>query len=87
MKTQKSAKEKAELLKKNQIDYKKIGKRIKELRIEAGYTSLEDFAHEHEIPRAQYGRYEQGVNMKFSSLLPIIRAHRITMQDFFAGIE
>lgn len=87
MKTQKSAKEKADLLKKNQTDYKKIGKRIKALRIEAGYSALEDFAHEHEIPRAQYGRYEQGVNMKFSSLLPILRVHKLSMQEFFAGIE
>lgn len=87
MKAQKSAKEKAELLKKNYADYKKIGKRIKALRIEAGYSALEDFAHEHDIPRAQYGRYEQGVNMKFSSLLPILRAHNLTLQEFFAGME
>lgn len=87
MKTQKSAKEKADLLKKNQTDYKKIGKRIKALRVEAGYSALEDFAHEYDIPRAQYGRYEQGVNMKFSSLLPILRAHGLTLQEFFAGIE
>jgi len=86
MKTKKTAKEKAELLNKNKVEYKKIGNRIKELRIKAGYTALEDFAHENEIPRALYGRYEQGVNMQVSSLLTIIRAHNITIQEFFAGL-
>ncbi len=39
---------------------KKLGKRIKTLRIKEGHTSYEYFAYEHDIPRAQFGRYEQG---------------------------
>jgi hypothetical protein len=50
----------------NQEDFikkqqEKLGKRFRELRIAKGYTNYEQFAFEHRIPRAQYGRYENGV--------------------------
>ncbi len=38
----------------------KLGKRIKQIRIAKGYSSYEYFAYEHNISRAQYGRYEKG---------------------------
>jgi transcriptional regulator with XRE-family HTH domain len=62
----------------------KLGKRIKDLRIKAGYTSYEYFAYEHEIPRAQFGRYEQGQDLRFSSLVKIINAFGMTMTEFFS---
>ena len=64
---------------------KKIGSRIKQLRLKAGYTSAEKFAYEHEISRAQYARYERGVDMQISSLLKITTAHNITLLEFFKG--
>ena len=67
---------------------KKLGKRIKELRIAKGYSSYEYFAYEHNISRAQYGRYEKGEDLRFSSLAKVINALGITMKDFFAeGFE
>jgi len=67
---------------------KKLGKRIKELRIAKGYSSYEYFAYEHNISRAQYGRYEKGEDLRFSSLSKVITALGITMKDFFAeGFE
>lgn len=67
---------------------KKLGKRIKELRIAKGYSSYEYFAYEHNISRAQYGRYEKGEDLRFSSLAKIINALGITMKDFFSeGFE
>ncbi|MFP3591941.1 helix-turn-helix domain-containing protein [Chryseobacterium sp. SIMBA_038] len=66
----------------------KLGKRIKELRIAKGYSSYEYFAYEHNISRAQYGRYEKGEDLRFSSLAKVINALGITMKDFFAeGFE
>lgn len=62
----------------------KLGKRIKSLRIKAGYTSYEYFAYEHEIPRAQFGRYEQGQDLRFSSLIKLINAFGMTMTEFFS---
>lgn len=66
------------------IDLKKLGARIKALRIEKGYTNYEYFAFENDIPRAQYGRYERGEDLRFSSLLKIIRAFKMTPKEFFS---
>jgi len=60
-----------------------IGKRLRELRIDAGYTSQESFAYDAGIPRAQYGRYEAGTNITIISLNKIIRFHKLSMEEFF----
>lgn len=67
--------------------YEKIGKRIKELRLKAGYTAADKFAYENEIGRSQYAAWEKGQDMKTSSILKIAKAHRITLNDFFSGIK
>lgn len=87
MKTKRGAKGKASKLDNDQLLYEKIGKRIKALRLAAGYTNAEKFAFEHEITRSQYANWEKGQDMKVSSLNRIAQAHGITIQDFFAGIE
>ncbi|MFB6455891.1 helix-turn-helix domain-containing protein [Chitinophaga sp. Hz27] len=61
----------------------KLGARIKELRIKAGYKNYEVFAYENNIPRAQYGRYEQGKDLRFSSLVKVVSAFGMTMEEFF----
>lgn len=67
---------------------KKLGNRIKELRIKAGYTSYEFFAYDHNIPRAQWGRYENGQDLKFSSLLKVVEAFDMSLSEFFGeGFE
>jgi transcriptional regulator with XRE-family HTH domain len=63
-----------------------IGKRIRELRIKAGYTSQENFAYEADIPRAQYGRYESGSNITIKSLYKILIFHKISLGEFFEGL-
>jgi transcriptional regulator with XRE-family HTH domain len=62
----------------------KLGKRIKELRLEQGHTSYEYFAYENNIPRAQFGRYEQGEDLRYSSLLRVVKAFGLTMEEFFS---
>ncbi len=62
----------------------KLAKRIKELRIAKGYSSYEYFAYDHNISRAQYGRYEKGEDLRFSTLAKIINALGISMKDFFS---
>ena len=65
-----------------------LGKRIKELRLKQGFTNYEYFAYEHNIPRAQYGRYEKGEDLKYSSLLKVVKALGLTMEEFFSeGFE
>ena len=64
----------------------KIGAKIKKLRIEAGYTSYEDFAWENELNRVQYWRMEKGSNFTINSLLKILDVHRLTLEEFFAEL-
>ena len=66
------------------LDQKKLGKRIKELRIEKGYSNYENFAFEHDIPRAQFGRYENGEDLRFTSLIKVLKALDISLKDFFS---
>lgn len=61
----------------------KLGNRIKALRIQAGYTSYEFFAYDHNISRAQWGRYENGQDLKFSSLVKVVDAFNMTLSEFF----
>lgn len=69
-------------------DIKKLANRIRELRQEKGYSNYESFAYENNLPRAQYGRYEKGEDLKYSSLLKVIRALGVTPKDFFSeGFE
>ena len=63
---------------------KNLGKRIKELRIKAGYSSYEYIAYDNNISRAQFGRYEQGHDLRFSSLIKVLSAHGVTPKEFFS---
>ena len=65
----------------------RIAEKLERLRIEKGFTSYENFAIEYGISRMQYWRMEKGTNFTFESLLKILDAHKITLEDFFKGIE
>jgi transcriptional regulator with XRE-family HTH domain len=62
----------------------KLGARIRELRKKKGYDNYEHFAYDHNISRAQYGRYEKGQDIRFTSLLKLINAFEITLEEFFS---
>ena len=65
-------------------EVKKLAKRIKSLRIAKGYSSYETFAFENGIHRAQYGRYETGTDIQYTSLLRIAKAFDMTLEEFFS---
>jgi len=74
------------MAKKNEYTEKQLqnlGNRLRELRIEKGFTNYEQFAFEHSLPRAQYGRYEQGQDLRFTSLLKVLKALDISLVEFF----
>ena len=74
------------MAKKNEYTEKQLqnlGNRLRELRIEKGFTNYEQFAFEHSLPRAQYGRYEQGQDLRFTSLLKVLTALDISFVEFF----
>jgi transcriptional regulator with XRE-family HTH domain len=65
-----------------------LAKRIKSLRISKGYTSYEYFAYDHGFSRSQFGRYEKGEDIRFSSLIKLIEAFEMTPEEFFSeGFE
>lgn len=65
-------------------ELEKLGRRIRSIRIAKGYTNHEYFAYEHNISRAQYGRYERGEDLRYSSLVKIIRAFDMSIEEFFS---
>ena len=60
-----------------------FGNKLRELRIARGFSNYEQFAFEHNLPRAQYGRYEQGQDLRFSSLLKVLKALDVSLEEFF----
>ncbi|MEW2920413.1 helix-turn-helix transcriptional regulator [Muricauda sp. ANG21] len=65
-------------------EIKKLAERIKSLRLQKGYSSYEGFANDHGIHRAQFGRYETGTDMQYTSLLKIAQAFDMTLDEFFS---
>ena len=65
-------------------DLAKFAERLKELRLKKGYSNYENFAYEIGIARAQYGRYEKGEDLRYSTLIKIIKALGITPKEFFS---
>ncbi|HEY4324005.1 MAG TPA: XRE family transcriptional regulator [Mucilaginibacter sp.] len=63
---------------------KKLGNRIKTLRMKAGYHHYEKFAGQHDIGRILLRRAELGGNVKYNSLLKIIQALGVTPAEFFS---
>lgn len=65
-------------------ELERLGKRIRELRIKKGYSNYEYFAYDHNIARAQFGRYETGEDLRYSSLLRVVKALGVTLEEFFS---
>lgn len=61
-----------------------LGDKIRSLRKQKGYSNADIFAYENDIDRSQYGKYERGMDMTFSSIVRITDALGVTLQDFFA---
>ena len=70
------------------LQIRKLGEKIKELRVKAGYTSYETFALDHNLDRKQYWRIENGSNITLRSLLKILKLHKKSLKEFFSrGFE
>ena len=60
-----------------------LGERLKYFRKLKGYTNYEHFAYDLGISRSQYGKYEKGGNIKFSTLCRILEFLDVSLKDFF----
>jgi hypothetical protein len=65
----------------------KIAQKLKQMRLDKGYTSYETFAWENEINRVQYWRIEKGSNITLTSLMKVLDIHNVSLKDFFEDIE
>lgn len=65
----------------------KIATRLKELRINAGYSSHESFAWDNDINRVQYWRIEKGTNITIKTLLIVLDIHKISLAEFFKDMD
>lgn len=62
---------------------KKIGKMLRILRKNAGYTSYETFANDFDLSRRHYWAAENGDSITITYFLQILSIHRISVYDFF----
>ncbi len=67
--------------------YKAIAIRLKELRKLNGYKNYEHIAFELNMSRSAYWRLETGVNFELKTLIKICELLKITLEDFFKGIN
>lgn len=64
----------------------KLGSRMRSLRIENGYSSLERFAFDHDMSRVLYSNYENGRgNPTYKTIRKIANIHQMTLEEFFKG--
>ena len=60
-----------------------LGERLKYYRKLKGYTNYEHLAYDIGISRSQYGKYENGGNIKFSTLVKILEQLDTSLSEFF----
>jgi transcriptional regulator with XRE-family HTH domain len=70
-----------ESFEKDKLD--QLGSRLKYYRKLKGYTNYEHLAYDLGISRSQYGKYENGGNIKFSTLCKILNHLNISLGEFF----
>src|SRR4051812_10024078 len=66
---------------------KMVGERLRFYRLKAGYTNYEYFAYDNGINRPQYGKYEAGANIQLNTLMKILKALNVSLEEFFHGFK
>ena len=65
------------------IKLNQLGARLKYFRKSKGYSNYEHLAYDLGISRSQYGKYEKGGNIKFTTLCKILNHLNVTLEEFF----
>lgn len=63
---------------------KNLGERIRQIRKAKGFSNYEKFAYQHDFNRSSYGRFESGEDIRFSSLLRVLDAFDMSVEEFFS---
>ena len=64
-----------------------VGITIRELRLNAGFKSYEQFARQHKLSRIQYWKMENGNNFTLKSLITILNIHQIELCYFLQLVD
>lgn len=65
-----------------------LGKRIKQLRQNKGYSSQETFAYDNDYTLSYYSRIERGEDIRFTSLVKVSKALGVNLEMLFSeGFE
>jgi len=65
----------------------KMAVKFKQLRIDKGFSSYEDYAWAHGFSRMQVWKMEQGNNLTMKSLLRILKTHDMSLAEFFKDFD
>jgi hypothetical protein len=65
-------------------ELKKLANRLKSLRKKKGYTNMDIFAYEHGFGRAQYGRYENGQDLRYTTIVRLANCFNMSIMEFFS---
>jgi predicted transcriptional regulator len=63
---------------------RKLGNRVKTLRMRGGHYHYEKYAYQHNIGRILLKRVETGAKVNYKNLLKIIQALDVTPAEFFS---
>ena len=66
------------------VELSKLAVRLKYFRLKRGYSNYEKFAFSNDISRTQYGRYEKGQDIRYSTLLKLLKALDVSAEEFFS---
>ena len=69
------------------VTRKKIGNKLRELRLKAGYSNYETLAYDTGLTRQTIGRAETGGNLTMDTFLIIIKFLKVSPEEFFKGIK
>lgn len=61
-----------------------LGTRLRYYRKHKGYSNYEHLAYDLGISRSQYGKYENGGNIKFTTLCKILDFLNVSLKEFFS---
>jgi len=71
-----------------EITLGRFGERLRYYRKLKGYSNYEHLAYDIDISRSQYGKYENGGNIKLSTLIKILDTLNVSLKEFFSeGFE
>ena len=66
-----------------EISLARLGERLRYFRKLRGYSNYEHLAYDVGISRSQYGKYENGGNIKFTPLCKILNHLHVSLKEFF----